>query len=134
MTKYFMKFAKSFLILFFLSAAVARAEDISFEATVDANKVSMGTAAQLTLTIHGTQEIDKLNLPAIDGFETRYVGPSTQVSVVNGTYSTAKAFTYMLLPLKEGTFTIPPLEVQVKGQVYRTQLITMQVMPASADA
>jgi len=120
------------LSLFFCGSI--RAEDISFEATVDATKVPMGTAAQLTLTVHGTQDLDKVDLPALDGFEARYVGPSTQVSVINGSYSTAKAFTYMLLPLKEGTFTIPPLEVQIKGQVYRTQPITLQVMPATAQA
>jgi hypothetical protein len=108
------------------------AEDISFEATVDADKVPMGTAAQLTLTVHGSQDVKQLDLPSIDGFESRFVGPSTQVSVVNGAYSTAQSFTYVLLPLKEGTFTIPPIELQIKGQVYRTQPITMQVVPASA--
>jgi hypothetical protein len=111
-----------------------RAEDISFEATIDANKVPMGTAAQLTLTVRGTQDVNAVTLPALDGFEARYVGPSTQVSVVNGAYSTAKSFTYILLPLKEGTFTIPPLELQIKGQTFRTEPITMQVIPASAGA
>ncbi len=119
------------LLLVALPTAVVQAEDVSFDASVDANRVPLGTAAQLTLTLHGSQDLEKVDLPAIDGFEARYVGPSTQVKVVNGEYSTAKAFTYMLLPLKEGAFTIPPVEITIKGQTYRTQPIIMQVVPAS---
>ncbi|MBF0123024.1 MAG: protein BatD [Candidatus Omnitrophica bacterium] len=109
------------------------AEDVSLEATVDSNKIAMGTAGQLLLTVHGTQDVDKIDLPPIDGVEVRYVGPSTQVRVINGAYSTAKVFTYMLLPLKEGTFTIPPVEVDIKGQIYRSEPIVLQVLSASSE-
>ena len=108
------------------------AEDVSFEATVDSNKIPMGTAGQLVLTVRGTQDVEKIDLPAIDGMEARYVGPSTQVKVINGAYSTAKAFTYMLLPLKEGAFTIPSVEIEIKGQVYRSEPIVLQVLSASS--
>ncbi|MBF0620198.1 MAG: BatD family protein, partial [Candidatus Omnitrophica bacterium] len=118
------------LLLFCVSRAFA--EDVSFEATVNASKVPMGTAAEFVLTLHGTQDLDQVKLPPIDGFEVRFVGPSTQVSVVNGVYSAAKAFTYMLLPLKEGMFTIPSVDVVVKGQTYSTKPLALQVVSSTA--
>jgi len=87
-------------VAFFLFSSSALAEDIAFDAFVNANKVSMGTAIQLTLTVKGTQDVDVPQLPTIDGFDARYVGPATQVSVVNGAYSTTKSFYYVLLPLE----------------------------------
>jgi hypothetical protein len=111
----------------------AIAEDISFEASVDAQRVAMGSAIQLTLTVHGAQDVNELSLPEMDGFETRYVGPSTQVQVINGEYTTSKAMTYMLLPQKEGIFTIPALQISIKGKAYTSRPISVDVLPVSAD-
>ncbi|MBF0569911.1 MAG: protein BatD [Candidatus Omnitrophica bacterium] len=122
-------------VLCFVSlGSTAIAEDISFEVTVDSAKIPLGSAGQLSLTVHGAQDLDRIDLPAIDGFEARYIGPSTQVSVVNGEYSSSKTFRYMLLPLKEGTFTIPSIDVTIKGQTYHSQPLAVQVLPVSADA
>ncbi|MBF0594395.1 MAG: protein BatD [Candidatus Omnitrophica bacterium] len=114
------------------SAFLAVAEDVSFDAALDADRVVMGTAAQLTLTLHGSQDLAQIALPPIDGFEARFVGPSTQIRVVNGEYSSAKSFIYMLVPLKEGKFTIPSVAVQVKGQTYQSRPLIVEVVPASA--
>lgn len=117
---------------YFLTVFSIFAEEISFDASLDADRVPMGSAAQLTLTVHGTQDVSQVTLPAIDGFEARYVGPSTQVKVVNGEYSTAKAFSYMLIPLKEGKFTIPAVEVSIKGQVFQTKPIIIDVITSAS--
>ncbi len=116
------------------AAFAAFAEGISFDASLDADRVAMGSAAQLTLTVHGTQDVSQIALPAIDGFEARFVGPSTQIKVVNGEYSTVKAFSYMLIPLKEGKFTIPSVEVNINGQSYLSRPIVVEVVAATAAA
>jgi hypothetical protein len=115
-----------------MASAVLLAEDISFEASVDSDKVVKGAALQLTLQVRGTQDLDQIILPAIDGFEARFIGSSTQVQVINGEYSASKAFTYMLIPQKEGKFTIPPVEIKVKGKSYTSQAVNVEVVPPSA--
>ena len=124
-------FHLSFVFCLLSLIPISFAEDITFDATVSANKVAMGTAVELTLSVHGTQDVELPQLPAIDGFESRYSGPSTQVSVINGAYSSTKAFRYILLPLKEGKFTIPSFELTYKGQIYRSQPIIVDVTPTS---
>ncbi len=112
----------------------ARSEDVSLEATVTANKVNMGSSAQLMLTVRGTQKIDPPTLPTIDGFESRYIGPQTQVSIVNGQYSSSKTFIYSMFPNKSGKFQIPALSLTIDGKEYKTQPIDMEVEDAPAGA
>lgn len=119
------------VIAFVLIAFSVRAEDVSFEASTDADRVPLGSAVQLTLTVHGSQDIAQIPLPALDGFEARFVGPSTQIKVVNGEYSSTKTFNYMLIPVKEGKFTIPAIEISVKGQPYQSRPIIIDVISSS---
>jgi hypothetical protein len=112
----------------------ALAEDISVEATVTANRINLGNSAQLVLTVHGTQKADPISLPAIDGFDTRYIGPQTQVSIVNGNYNSTKSFIYSLFPNKTGQFKIPSLSITVDDREFQTQPIDMTVEDAAAPA
>ena len=61
------------------SCVAAFAEDISVRATVDSNQITLGSSTRLVLTVNGTQKVDPIELPAIDGFDSRYLGPQTQV-------------------------------------------------------
>jgi len=63
------------------------AKDINFEVTVDRNKTSLGSSLQLALRFNNAQDIPAPDLPSIDGFQVRYLGPSTMMSFVNGKVS-----------------------------------------------
>lgn len=113
--------------------SVVYAEDVAFEATISNNKVSLGTPFRLSLTVHGTQDVVQIPLPAIEGFESRYTGPSSQVSVINNQYTAKKSFNYQMMPLKEGKLVIPPVEAKINGNVYRTEPLIVEVAPAGAS-
>ncbi len=117
----------------FLSSSNCYAEDISFEATVDSNQVSLDSSFQLTLTVHGTQNASPVQLPTIDGFDSRYLGPSTHVSIINGQVSSAKSFIYNLYPQKVGQFTIPALSITIDGKTYSSAPIIMEVVAESSS-
>lgn len=123
-------------ITFFLTHS--HAQDISFEATVNTNKVSLGSILQLTLSFNGAQNVPAPELPTVDGFEARYLGPSTRISIVNGQYSSSVAHIYNLFPLKGGKFQIPPIRVEVSGKTYASEPIDVEVVdtpvsPSFAD-
>jgi hypothetical protein len=110
----------------------ALAEDVSVAATVTANRLSLGNSAQLIVTVRGTQKVEPASLPPIDGFDTRYIGPQTQVSIVNGNYTSSKSFIYSLFPNKTGQFKIPSFSLTVDGQEFHTDPIDMTVEDAPA--
>ncbi len=115
-----------------VGVSVVWAQDIRFEATVSSAKVAMNDVLQLTLTVAGAKDnIDPIDVGAIDGFDARFLGPSTNVSIVNGNYSSERSFIYNLLPTKSGHFSIPSFSVTIGGQKYTTQPIDVDVV---ADA
>ena len=116
-----------------LPCAVCLAKDISFEATVTRTRVAVGQSIQMNLTFNNTQNIPALDLPQMDGFSGRYLGPSSSMSVVNGVMSSSVAHIYMLLAIKTGKFTLGPFEFEHNGDKYVSNQISIEVLPAAAQ-
>src|SRR3990167_4316618 len=77
-------------IIFMLSLSLSSfsyAKEVGFEIGVEANRVSLGQSLELNLTFEGTQNIPALELSNLEGFQARYLGPSTRMSIVNGQVS-----------------------------------------------
>lgn len=125
-TKRLQIFIVTGLISLFHTAVFAK--DINFEATVDRNKVGLGQPLQLNLTFDGTQNIPALELPAIEGFQVRYSGPSTRMSIINGQASSSITHVYTLLPTKIGTFKIGPFKFEHNGDTYNSNQINVEVV------
>lgn len=124
---YFTCFLSSVLCLLF---SVCCAGNIQFEVTVDRNKIALGEALQLNLAFHGTQNVSAPSIDKIQGFDSRYLGPSTMVSIVNGVVTSEITHVYTLVPLKTGTFTIGPFSVEAQGETLTSKPITIEVVSA----
>lgn len=121
-------------ILTMLVVSPALAQDVQVTATVGSDVVGIDDQFQLTVTISGRDGGDAENprLPRLNGFKI-VGGPSvsTQFQWINGRTSNSKSYIFILLPEKEGQFTIDPVEVWVGGRVYKTEPITVRVTAAS---
>jgi len=122
----------STFLLFFTSLSFA--SDITFEATVDNNVVSLGESAQLSLTFRGATDVPVPSIQDPDGFSVRYLGPSTMMSIVNGKMSSSISHNYVLIPLKVGKFIIGPFSVDYNNQKYTSQEINIEVVDNHAQA
>ncbi len=122
-------FAAACVVLTFLAISSALfAEDITVDATVDSTSVELGSALQLTITVNGASDgVPPLQLPKIDGLETRYLGPSTRISIINGKMSRSTGLMFSVIPLKTGQFTIPAITLVLNGKDYTTQPIPISV-------
>lgn len=121
------KLAICLVFVFVLLSRPIFADEITLKATVDSNQIALGDSTRLVLTVSGTQKADPIDLPVIDGFDARYLGPQTQVSIVNGNYSASKSFIYVLFSTKTGTFTIPALSFTIDGKEYLSEPIQITV-------
>jgi len=110
----------------------ARAEEIRFEATVSRNIVPLGQSIQLNLAFEGTKDIAAPELADIDGFQSRYVGPSTMMSIVNGRMSSSITHVYRLIPLKTGKFRLGPFSFQQKGDTYVSNDLDVEVLDSAS--
>jgi len=131
--KYLFQCAMVVGFIIFMTAA-GYSQEVHVEAEVSSQRVTLGSAIQFTITIHGNSNIEPIQLPPIDGFEVRYLGPSTRVSYVNGQQSSSKSLIYSLLPLREGKFQIPAFSVTISGKVHTMQPIPLEVVASTGGA
>ena len=125
---------KGILLLLFFQTGMVYAQDITFEASVDNNRVSLGSSIKLTLSFTGLSNARALQLPPMDDFQVQYLGPTRRITIVNGNYSKIVSHTYNLLPLKVGTFQIPSFHVEIDGKTYTSEPISIKVVDNSSDS
>lgn len=104
------------------------AGEVSFQASLDRDGVYLGQSAQLQLQFQGSTDIPAPEIPAIEGLQTRYVGPSTMMSIVNGRMSSSVTHMYSLVPLKTGKFRIGPISFQHEGNTYTSNVLNIEVV------
>ena len=63
-------------------------------------------------------------------------GSSTSIQMINGkvTRSAQNTYTYILLPKRTGTFTLPPATATVKGETIRSRSFTIEVVGGGASS
>lgn len=110
-----------------IAPGIALAREIGFQINVDRTKIGLGQAIQLDLTFDGTQNMPAPELPQIDGFQSRYLGPATRMSVVNGQVSSSITHMYSLLSTKKGSFKFGPLTFDYNGDTYNSNQLTVEV-------
>ncbi|MEA3489772.1 MAG: BatD family protein [Candidatus Omnitrophota bacterium] len=118
---------KTFLIflVIFLIAAVNVWAQVKLEAKLEQNKVYAGNPIYLYLTFRGTQDVERPEVSPVDGLKIKYVGPSSEVSIINGVVSRSITFTYLVIPLKGGQFEIGPFFAEYQGQMFKADPVIL---------
>ena len=113
----------------------ARADaTVTLTARLAATQVRVGTAVDLAVEASGGQDVPAPQLAAPDGVTIRYVGPETQVSIVNGHMSGSVTHHFSVAATRPGTFTLGPIAVPYQGATLSAGTVTLQVLPAGAPA
>ena len=108
-------------------AASSAGADITVHATVNARTAQVGEPLSLTIEVKGAQNVAAPALGALDGFDAQYVGPSTQISMINGQINASVQHRYSLVPQRAGHFTLGPFTVEYQGQQYQSAPLTVDV-------
>ena len=122
-----------YFILFILIAQCGFAPAVAFTASAP-EVVEIGQQFRLIYTINS--QASNFSAPAIDGFSI-LAGPSTSqssnVSIINGkvTQNFELRYTYVVQANKEGEFTIPPAQVKVEGETYKSNPVKIEVIKSS---
>ncbi|MGB1445102.1 MAG: BatD family protein [Flavobacteriaceae bacterium] len=119
-------FLSLFFTLFLVQALVAQ---VSFKTKVSKNR--LGLNERLRVSFEMNEDGDNFNPPSFEGF-TVVGGPNQSVSNswVNGVRSYSKSYTYFLNPNRKGKLTIGQASIEIKGEVYKTTPVSVQVTEA----
>jgi len=102
---------------------------VTFEAK--ASKTKLGINERLRIDFEMNKDGDNFNPPDFEGFEV-VGGPNTSVSNswINGVRSYSKIYSYFLAPKKMGKFNIKQATIEIDGEIYKTQVVTIEVTTA----
>lgn len=115
-----------FLYIALAMGSRAVAQDVKFTAATSHTEVATGDRFQIQFTANA--KITNFKAPDLSDFRV-LSGPnqSTSMSFVNGAMSTSISFSYVLMAVKEGMFTIKPAVAAVDGQAYSTNSLNISV-------
>lgn len=112
-------------IIAFSVVAYAKA---SIRAMVDRTLVGLNDKINYTLIVTGASgSAPDPKIPEFPGFDVTNTSQSSKFSFVNGGFSGSKTINLTLVPRSEGTFTLPPAQIKVNGQVYKSESFTVTV-------
>jgi tetratricopeptide (TPR) repeat protein len=115
-------------LLFFVTPHVWAATKVS--ATVSSPSLSVGESFDLEIHVEGAVRADQPAAPEVDGFEYRGTSQSSQMSIIGSEVRQRVTYTFRYVARKEGTFTIPAVDVVVGGNTSKTDPITVTVKAA----
>lgn len=125
------RMARAWMVVLLLSLGVPQARaDIQVQVEVTPRQAELGEPLTLVIEIQGTQDVEPPALSELDGFDTRYVGPSTQMSIVNNQYSASVRHRYTLWARREGRFTLGPFRLEHQGREYQTGAVEVEIHSA----
>ena len=130
---------KKIILLFTLLLSVGllqkiKAQDVTFKASAPPSVV-VGTQFQLAYIVNVLNGTELRLPPEITENFDLLMGPSTSTStsikVTNGkqTSETTATYTCVLAAKKEGTFTFNPATIKIKNSEYKSNAITIKVLP-----
>lgn len=98
----------------------------TFVAKASHSSVGVGERLKVTYTLEG--DGNKFVQPTFDGFRL-LSGPNTSSNMqwVNGNFSSSKTFSFLLLAIQEGEFTIPAASIKSNGNVIQSNTLKVNV-------
>ena len=103
------------------------AADVSVSARLTRPQINFGEMAELQVTVTGASRADVPQEIPVEGLQIRLTGQSTQVQMINFKVTSSAVYSYIVLPLKTGRFTIPTVPVSADGRQFRTASLAFSV-------
>ena len=109
---------RSFLscLVLFLFSFSAQSQNVKI--AIGASEIAVNQVFTITVTLENERLRNYSSFPEIDGFSKQGTSSSTSTSFVNGRMSSSQSITQNYSPTKEGTFQIPPFNINVNEQSY----------------
>ncbi|MEP7078174.1 MAG: BatD family protein [Chthoniobacterales bacterium] len=111
----------------FVSAQHAAGAGPAVTAVLDNSETAVGQPVHLEIKVTGVTGATPPGEITVDGLDIRYSGQSQLVEGRNFQFSYSFVYTYTVMPLRAGTFQIPPQSVRAGGSTAQTPALTLNV-------
>lgn len=113
------------------SAQFAYADSPSVTAVLNSSEAALGETVHLEIRITGARGGEAPEEIMVDGLEIHRTGTSQRIEMNNLSLTSSVVYDYTVMPLRAGTFTIPPQTIRVGNNSLRTPALTLNVADSS---
>ena len=106
----------------------------SVEFDIQPRILRAGESATCMFTVRGVDNPPTPELPPVQGFRSSFAGTQQSYSFVNGQKDSSVTFTYQLVPVQTGKFTIGPFTYATPGQAFDLPAIDLEVVSPESPA
>jgi hypothetical protein len=111
----------------------AFADSPSITAVLSNSEAAVGQTVQLQMRISGSRNAEAPNDIDVDGLEIHRTGTEQHIEMQNFSMTSNVIYTYTILPLKAGSFKIPPQTVRVGSTTLKTPELTLHISDAGGS-
>ena len=105
----------------------ASADEPSVTAVLTSSEAAVGQAVQLQIQVKGDRNAAPPSQISVDGLEIQSTGQMQSFEMRNFNMTSSVTFTYTIVPLRAGRFTIPPQNLRAGSNSLRTPELTLNV-------
>ena len=116
----------------FFLAALAGLQAQEATAGLSSPSTSVGQPVELVVTVRDARSADVPQKIDVAGLRIELFGRATRFEMNNFKVTSSLTYTYSVVPLNAGEFTIPPIEVQVDKKTLKTNAARLSVMAGAA--
>lgn len=116
------------IVLFLGISLVSFAQEAELKTTVSKNKLGLNQRLRIQFSVN-KQGADNFTPPNFVNFRV-LAGPQQQIkqSWINGKSSFSQSYTYFLIPLRKGEFSIPAASIEVNGKIIQSKPVKVIVV------
>jgi hypothetical protein len=131
---HFRSLGLSALVALALAASLcsARAQQPSVTAVLTSSETAVGQPVELQVKVYGARGATPPSEISVEGLDIRSTGQMQSFEMRNFSVNSSVTFTYTIMPLRSGTFKIPPQIFNAGGHPLRTEELTLQVTGSSS--
>ena len=110
-----------------VAASSVHAAGPNVTAVLTSSSTVVGQPVQLQIKVTGSSSARPPGQIFVDGLDIRYTGQSQLLEGRNFQFSYSFIYNYTIMPMKAGSFKIPPQMVEAGGSAMHTPALTLQV-------
>src|SRR3984893_14007365 len=111
----------------FFVVVCAFADSPSVTAVLSNSEAAVGETVRLQIRVTGTRSADAPEKIAVDGLQIYRTGTSQHFEMNNFNVTSSVIYDYAVLPMKAGTFKIPPQTIRLGSNALHTPALTLNV-------
>ena len=111
----------------FFVVVCAFADSPSVTAVLSNSEAAVGETVQLQIRVTGSRSADVPEKIAVDGLQIYRTGTSQHFEMNNFNVTSSVIYDYTILPMKAGTFKIPPQTIRLGSNAVHTPELTLSV-------